>query len=95
MRDEAGGVGQTEARFYVRMLVADQPGVLAQIASILGEHTISIASVIQKETDDAANVAELVIMTHTARNRRMTDALASIGALPITRKINTVIRVGR
>ena len=88
-------VGDTDSRYYVRLLVADQPGVLARISSILGDHTISIASVIQKETDDAANVAELVIMTHTARHRRMADALASIGALPITRKINTVIRVGR
>jgi len=88
-------VDETEARYYIRMLVADQPGVLAQISSILGEHAISIASVIQKETDDAANVAELVIMTHTARHRRLADALASIGALTITRKINTVIRVGR
>jgi homoserine dehydrogenase len=88
-------IGETEARYYVRMLVADQPGVLAQIASILGQHTISIASVIQKETDDDANVAELVIMTHTARYGPMADALASIGELPITRKISTVIRVGR
>jgi homoserine dehydrogenase len=87
--------GQTEARYYVRMLVADQPGVLAQIARILGDERISIASCIQKETDDAARVAELVIMTHPALQRQMGRALDTIGALPITRNINTVIRVGR
>lgn len=87
--------GDTEGRYYLRMLVADQSGVLAAISSILGEHRISIASVIQKETDDEAKVAELVIMTHTARHRQMSEALSAIGALPITRKVNTVVRVGR
>ncbi len=86
---------ETEARYYVRMLVADQPGVLAQIAQILGDERISIASCIQKETDDEARVAELVIMTHPAVHGRIDRALGRIGSLPITRKINSVLRVGR
>ena len=52
-------------------------------------------SIFRLQTLTAANVAELVIMTHTARHHRLVEALTSIGALPITRKINTVIRVGR
>ncbi|HEV8633754.1 MAG TPA: homoserine dehydrogenase [Chloroflexota bacterium] len=87
--------GDTDARFYLRLLVADEPGVLAQIARVLGDGRISIASCIQKETDDEAKVAEIVIMTHTARQRAMTQALDAIAALPITRKVNTCIRVGR
>lgn len=87
--------GETEARYYVRMLVADQPGVLAQIAQILGDERISIASCIQKETDDEARVAELVIMTHPAQHDRIARALDRVGSLPITRKISSVIRVGR
>jgi homoserine dehydrogenase len=87
--------GDTEARYYMRILVADQPGVLARIASSLGEEQISIASCIQKETDDEARVAELVIMTHPAPQRRMDAAIATIEAFDITRAINTVIRVGR
>jgi homoserine dehydrogenase len=87
--------GDTEARYYVRMLVADQPGVLAQIASVLGEQRISIASVIQQETDDEAKVAELVIMTHPAFHKHIERALSTIASLPITRKINTTIRVAR
>jgi homoserine dehydrogenase len=87
--------GETESRYYVRMLVADQPGVLAQIAQILGDERISIASCIQKETDDEARVAELVIMTHPALHDRIGRALDRVGSLPITRKINSVIRVGR
>jgi homoserine dehydrogenase len=87
--------GETESRFYLRLLVADEPGVLAQIARALGDGRISIASCIQKETDDAAKVAEIVIMTHPARQRAMTAALDAIAALPITRKISTCIHVGR
>jgi homoserine dehydrogenase len=87
--------GETDARFYLRLLVADEPGVLAQIARALGDGRISIASCIQKETDDEAKVAEIVIMTHTARQRAMTQALEAIAALPITRKVSTCIRVGR
>ena len=87
--------GDTESRFYLRLLVADEPGVLAQIARALGDGRISIASCIQKETDDAAKVAEIVIMTHPARQRAMTAALEAIEALPITRKISSCIHVGR
>jgi homoserine dehydrogenase len=86
---------ETAARYYVRMLVADQPGVLAQIAQILGDERISIASCIQKETDDEARVAELVIMTHPAVHGRIERALDRISSLSITRKINSVLRVGR
>jgi homoserine dehydrogenase len=87
--------GETESRFYLRLLVADEPGVLAQIARALGDGRISIASCIQKETDDAAKVAEIVIMTHPARQRAMTAALDAISALSITRKISSCIHVGR
>ena len=59
-------------RFYLRFNVDDRPGVMAEIAGILGGHNISIASVIQHETEeeDAANVVPLVIMTHTSPGRR-------------------------
>jgi homoserine dehydrogenase len=87
--------GDTESRFYLRLLVADEPGVLAQIARALGDGKISIASCIQKETDDAAKVAEIVIMTHPARQRAMSAALEAIGTLPITRKLSSCIHVGR
>ena len=54
--------------FYLRFNVKDTPGVLAEIAGILGSHGISIASVIQHEPDQASDggLVPLVIMTHTA-----------------------------
>ncbi|HUE75384.1 MAG TPA: homoserine dehydrogenase [Chloroflexota bacterium] len=86
---------EMEARFYIRMQVADKPGVLARISQVLGDEGISIASVIQKETDETARVAELVIMTHAATERRVAEAIQLIRTLPITRAVNTFIRVAR
>jgi homoserine dehydrogenase len=55
-------------RFYLRLLVDDKPGVLAEVTRVLAQHQISIASVIQHEAADEAEGerVQLVIMTHTA-----------------------------
>jgi homoserine dehydrogenase len=87
--------GDTQSRFYLRLQVADRPGVLATIAQVLGDKEISIASVVQHETDDTAGMAEIVIMTHTAVERRMTAALAEIGTLDVVRETSAFIRVER
>lgn len=62
---------QTTGRFYMRFLVADEPGVLSQITGILGKHMISIASIIQHEAtnDSLPRKVPLVIMTHEAQER--------------------------
>ena len=80
-------------RYYIRLTVTDQPGVLAQIATRLGDAKISIASVIQKEADPASNTAELVIMTHEAREASMQDALKAVAALSVVQEIGNFIRV--
>jgi homoserine dehydrogenase len=78
-------------RFYLRMSVEDRPGVLAKIAGILGRHNISIASVIQHETDDEDDrVVPLVIMTHSAPEGAMTSAIQQIDELPVVRAGSTV-----
>lgn len=70
-------------RYYMRFQVLDRPGVLAAIAGVLGEHAISIESVIQKgrghEHDAAVSV---VMMTHEAQQRSAREALQAIEALP-------------
>ncbi len=70
-------------RFYLRFNVDDRPGVMAEIASILGGHNISIASVIQHETEeeDASNAVPLIIMTHTSPEGAMAAAMKTIGQL--------------
>jgi len=96
LRREAGlrvmPMGDVRARYYLRIAVADQPGVLAHIAGALGERRISIASVIQKEVG-GGGAAEIVIMTHDAREADVQEALGVIRALPDVQRLDQVLRV--
>jgi homoserine dehydrogenase len=81
-------------RYYLRVEVADQAGVLAKLTSVLGERFgISIASIIQKETNEAAQTAELVIMTHETTEAALQRAMAEVAALPVVAAVGSVIRV--
>ena len=82
-----------ETKYYLRVNVADRPGVLAQISKILGDHLISISSVIQKMTDSVARAAEIVIMTHPAKEAAMQQALEEVTHLPVVNEISNFIRV--
>jgi homoserine dehydrogenase len=81
-------VETVRSRFYLRLLVDDQPGVLAEVAGVLAQHHISIASVIQHEMADESEGqrVQLVIMTHTAATGAFRaacsklDHLACVGA---------------
>ena len=86
-------MSEIEARYYLRMNVADSPGVLAQISKVLGDNLISIASVIQKETDKVAQMAEIVIMTHPAKEAAMQQALGELAHLNVVKEISNFIRV--
>jgi homoserine dehydrogenase len=81
------------SRYYIRLWAADQPGVLARIAQVLGDHQISIASCIQKETDLSAGSAELVIVTHPAREADMQAALQGLQALDVLRETANMLRI--
>ena len=78
---------RVSARYYLRFGVEDRPGVLAQIAGVLGEHQISIASVIQHESADSeeGGIVWLVIMTHTALEGAADEALRQIDQLDFVR----------
>ena len=91
MRDPS----KVPGRFYVRFNVDDRPGVMSEITGILGAHNISIASVIQHETeeDDASNVVPLVIMTHTTAEGAMADAMKTIGQLACVHPGSVRLRV--
>ena len=86
-------VSELETKYYLRMSIADRPGVLAQIAKVLGDRSISIASVIQKEADVATQTATIVTMTHPAREEFMQRALAEMKKLPAVTEICNLIRV--
>jgi len=80
-------------RYYFRMEILDQPGVLAQISAAMGNHMISIASVIQKESDPSTKTAEIVIMTHPARESAVQKAIKVINKLNVVKEISNFIRV--
>ena len=80
-------------RYYIRMSISDRAGVLAQIAGVLGEHNISISSAIQKEADALAQTAEIVIMTHPAREKAMQQAMKKLNHLEVVKVINSFVRV--
>ncbi|MBI4302392.1 MAG: homoserine dehydrogenase [Chloroflexi bacterium] len=86
-------ISQIQTRYYLRMAVTDRPGVLAQIAKTLGDHLISIASVIQKEVDEDDQTAEIVIMTHQANEAAMQEALREAARLPVVHEVGNFIRV--
>lgn len=75
------------------MKVTDRPGVLAQIARTLGDHEVSIAAVSQKETDTDAQTADLVIMTHRAREGAVQAALREMATLPVVVQVSAFLRV--
>jgi homoserine dehydrogenase len=86
-------IAELTTRYYLRMEVADQPGVLAQIARCFGDHGVSIASVIQKESDEVAQTAELVIMTHVAREESVQKTIKEAGKLAVVSRVGNLLRV--
>jgi homoserine dehydrogenase len=86
-------MAQLETAYYLRLNAADQPGVLAKVSKVLGDHRISISSVIQKAVDARAKTAEIVIMTHPAQEAEMQQALKELERLKPVREIGNFIRV--
>jgi homoserine dehydrogenase len=78
--------------YYLRVTAMDKPGVLAQVAGILGAHDISLISVLQKGRAHGEAVP-VVMMTHEARERDMRAALAAIDKLPVVASRTAMIRV--
>ena len=83
---------QVRSLYYIRFMVLDRPGVLSQIAGVLGHHGISISSVIQQGRKEGQTVP-VVIMTHTAGERNVQSALRAIDAMPFISEPTTLIRV--
>jgi homoserine dehydrogenase len=78
--------------YYLRFMVVDRPGVLSQISGVLGQHGISISSVLQKGRKEGQTVP-VVIMTHTAIERNVQAALRDINRMAFVSEPTTLIRV--
>ncbi len=80
-------------RYYIRLTCLDRFGVLAKIASVFGDATISIASVLQFDADDERGLADLVIMTHPSREASMQEAASRLRQLDVVASLENLIRV--
>ena len=85
-------IDDVRTSYYLRFSVADQPGVLADIARVLANGGISIGSMIQQPSE-SADTAELIFLTHEAVERNVNEAIAKIEALPFVRSSVTRIRM--
>jgi homoserine dehydrogenase len=85
-------MGETSHEYYIRFRLADKPGVMARISSILGREGISIATVSQREEAERG-VVPVVMRTHRAEEQALNRALASIRRLRDSRARPVVIRV--
>lgn len=79
--------------YYLRICALDQPGVLAEITTIMGNSNISIEAFIQKEPAEGADQVDIILLTQRVREGDMNQALAKIEALPVTCGPATKIRV--
>ena len=79
--------------YYLRVMALDRPGTLAQVAGHLGQHGISLVSVLQKTRAERHEAVPVVMMTHEARERDMRAALTAIDKLPVVAGPTTMIRV--
>lgn len=68
-------------RFYIRLMVKDQPGVFAQIGKILSENEISISGILQHEGVGPDNTVPIVITTHPTQQSRISAAVKSLNSL--------------
>lgn len=86
-------LSEREGEYYLRLEVRDEPGVIAQIAKILGDEQVSIASMIQRGQTQWS--VPLMMTLHRAKEARVTAALAKIEDLPAVLKKPCLIRIER
>lgn len=84
-------IGDIMTQYYLRLHVIDRPGVLASIASVFGNHGVSLSSVLQK--NGKKGFAEIVAITHLVKEKDIQDSLRIIEELSITKEIVNMIRV--
>ncbi|PJZ68332.1 homoserine dehydrogenase [Leptospira perolatii] len=88
---EISEANQTEARYYLRFNTVDKPGVLAEIAKVLGSNSVSISSVRQNESD--SEPVEVVVVTHPCSESSIQTSLARIDSLEIILEPSIAIRL--
>ena len=81
------------SQYYLRMVVEDRPGILAKIASIFGEHDISIESMLQKPAQ--GDLAYLLLSTHSCLEEDIQQALDALSHQSFLKEKPVMIRIER
>jgi homoserine dehydrogenase len=77
-------ISEVESAYYLRLRVQDRPGVLADITRILADQGISIDAMLQKEPSEGEQQANIIMLTHVTREKKVDAAIARIEALDST-----------
>ena len=86
-------MAEVKTSYYLRLRVEDRLGVLADITRILADQQISIDAMNQREPDEGEDQADIVMLTHEARERNVDTAIERIEALPVVKGKITRLRV--
>ncbi len=84
-------MSEVSTSYYLRLAVFDRPGVLARVAKALGDQGVSLTSVLQKLTQ--GDQAELVLITHRAREQDVQAAVAELRQLTVVTEVLNLIRI--
>ena len=82
-----------QTKYYIRMEVEDKSGVLAKVATILGDKNISIKTMVQKTSTENGNKANLLISTHTCKELDIKDALEELKTSGVVNTTPSMIRI--
>ncbi|WP_372594743.1 homoserine dehydrogenase [Actinotalea sp.] len=86
-------IGAARTRYQVHLRVADRPGVLAAVAAVFAQHGVSLQGVRQSGGSDEVRTAELLVITHGARESDLAATVADLRALEVVEDILSVLRV--
>ena len=86
-------VGAARTRYQVHLRVVDRPGVLASVAAVFAGHHVSLQGVRQSGGSDEVQTAELLVITHGARESDLAATVADLRALDVVEDVLSVLRV--
>jgi homoserine dehydrogenase len=89
---EIASLAEITGRFYLRLTVQDRPGVLAEVARVLADHRISIATMIQHE-DRVRKTAELIFTTHASDEQSIHQAIRGLKKLRVVLGAPFLLRI--
>lgn len=87
-------MNETVSKYYIRLSVMDDPGVLSRISKAFGDNNVSLSSVIQKgHHNKQGDPAQIVLITHTVLEENVQKALADTKALDCLYEVKALLRV--